>query len=153
LLRRPVDDAACELTLIGRRIGPYVLLHVLGEGGMGRVFLAARADDQYRQLVAIKLMHATSWQSELMLKRFRAERQILANLNHPNIARLLDGGMTSDGLPYLVMEYVDGTPVGEYCREKNLSIEAKLEIFQGLCSAVEYAHKNLVVHRDIKPAV
>ncbi|MBV9301453.1 MAG: serine/threonine protein kinase [Acidobacteriaceae bacterium] len=151
-LKTPVEEAARELTFIGRRIGPYVLLRVLGEGGMGRVFMAARADEQYQQFVAIKLMHAGVWQSETMLQRFQRERQILANLNHPNIARLLDGGMTSDGSPYLVMEYVDGTPIDEYCREKCPSIEAKLELFRQVCSAVEYAHKNLVVHRDIKPA-
>src|SRR5215475_6122647 len=116
-LKRPVDRAARELAFVGRRIGPYVLLRLLGEGGMGRVFLAARADEQYQQLVAIKLMHAELWQSERMLERFRAERQILANLNHPNIARLLDGGMASlDGgasapVPYLVMEYVNGVPI------------------------------------------
>ncbi|MBV8552552.1 MAG: serine/threonine protein kinase [Acidobacteriaceae bacterium] len=152
LLKTPVEEAARELTFIGRRIGSYVLLRVLGEGGMGRVFLAARADQQYQQFVAIKLMHAALWQSETMLQRFQRERQILANLSHPNIARLLDGGMTSDGSPYLVMEYVDGTPIGEYCRQKSPSTKAKLEIFRKVCLAVEYAHKNLVVHRDIKPA-
>ncbi|MBV9781009.1 MAG: serine/threonine protein kinase, partial [Acidobacteriaceae bacterium] len=151
-LKTPVEEAARELTFIGRRIGPYVLLRVLGEGGMGRVFMAARADEQYQQFVAIKLMHAGVWQSETMLQRFQRERQILANLNHPNIARLLDGGMTSDGSPYLVMELVDGTPIDEHCREKRLSIKAKLELFRRVCLAVEYAHKNLVVHRDIKPA-
>ncbi|MBV8570403.1 MAG: serine/threonine protein kinase [Acidobacteriaceae bacterium] len=151
-LKTPVDEAAREVTLIGRRIGSYVLLRVLGEGGMGRVFLAARADDQYQQLVAVKLMHSGMWQSETMLQRFQRERQILASLNHPNIARLLDGGMTSDGSPYLVMEYVAGTPIDEYCRGKRLSIKAKLELFRTVCLAVEYAHKNLVVHRDIKPA-
>jgi len=151
-LKTAVEESARELTFIGRRIGSYVLLRVLGEGGMGRVFLAARADEQYQQFVAIKLMHAGVWQSETMLQRFQRERQILANLNHPNIARLLDGGMTSDGSPYLVMEYVDGTPIDEYCGEKRLSIEAKLELFRNVCLAVDYAHKNLVVHRDIKPA-
>jgi eukaryotic-like serine/threonine-protein kinase len=151
-LQTAVVEAARELTFIGRRIGPYVLVRVLGEGGMGRVFLAARADEQYEQLVAIKLMHAGLWQSETMLQRFQRERQILANLNHPNIARLLDGGMTSHGSPYLVMEYVDGTPIDEYCRENHPPIKTRLELFRRVCSAVEYAHKNLVVHRDIKPA-
>jgi len=151
-LKRPVDGAAQELAFVGRRIGSYVLLRLLGEGGMGRVFLAARADEHYQQLVAIKLMHSELWQSEMMLERFRAERQILANLNHPNIARLLDGGVTSDRLSYLVMEYVDGAPIDEYCRENDVSLETKLELFRRICSAVEYAHRNLVVHRDIKPA-
>jgi eukaryotic-like serine/threonine-protein kinase len=152
LLKIPVEEAARELTFIGRRIGSYVLLRVLGEGGMGRVFLAARADEQYQQFVAIKLMHAGLWQSEMMLQRFQRERQILANLSHPNIGRLLDGGMTSDGSPYLVMEYVGGKPIDEYCREKRPSVRAKLELIRRVCLAVEYAHKNLVVHRDIKPA-
>jgi len=151
-LKTPVAEAARELTLVGRRIGSYVLLRVLGEGGMGRVFLAARADEQYQQFVAVKLMHAGLWQSQMMLQRFQRERQILANLSHPNIARLLDGGMTPDGSPYLVMEYVGGTPIDEYCRKKRPSIKARLELFRKVCLAVEYAHKNLVVHRDIKPA-
>src|SRR5215831_1663276 len=151
-LKRPVDRAARELAFVGRRIGPYVLLRLLGEGGMGRVFLAARADEQYQQLVAIKLMHADLWQSERMLERFRAERQILANLNHPNIARLLDGGMTTEGAPYLVMEYVEGMPLDEYRRANDLSVEKKLQLFLRVCAAAEYAHKSLVVHRDIKPA-
>lgn len=152
LLKKPVENAAREFAFIGRRIGPYVLRRVLGEGGMGTVYMAARADEQYHQFVAIKLMHAGSWQSETILQRFRTERQILANLNHPNIARLLDGGVTSDGSPYLVMEYIDGTPIDEYSRGNSLSIKAKLELFRRVCSAVEYAHKNLVIHRDIKPA-
>jgi serine/threonine-protein kinase len=149
-LKRPVEDAARQLTSIGRHIGTYTLIHPLGEGGMGRVFLAARADEQYRQFVALKLIHAGFTETEL--ERFRAERQILASLNHPNIARLLDGGMTSDGTPYLVMEYVEGVPIDEYCRGWGLSIDARLGLFRNLCSAVEYAHRNLVVHRDIKPA-
>ena len=151
-LTRPVDNAVRQITLVGRRVGSYVLVRSIGEGGMGRVFLAHRADDQYRQLVAIKLMHAGQCRSETLLQRFRTERQILANLNHPNIARLLDGGVTEDGGPYLVMEYVAGTPVDKYCRKNALSVEARLNLFQMVCSAVAYAHKNLVVHRDIKPA-
>jgi serine/threonine-protein kinase len=151
-LKKPVDGAARELTWVGRRIGPYGLVRPLGEGGMGRVFLAERADDQYQQLVAIKLMHADLWHSDTMLERFQAERQILANLNHANIARLLDGGMTSDGTPYLVMEFIDGVPLDEYCRANDLSVEEKLRLFLQICGAVEYAHRSLIVHRDIKPA-
>ena len=151
-LKKPVDNAARELAFTGRRIGSYILLRLLGEGGMGSVFLAARADEQYQQFVAIKMMHADLWQSEIMLERFRAERQILANLNHPNIARLLDGGMTPEGTPYLVMEYVAGVPLDEYCRANIVSVDKKLDLFLRICSAIEYAHKNLVVHRDIKPA-
>jgi serine/threonine-protein kinase len=150
-LKRPVDNAAREVAFVGRRIGSYVLLRLVAEGGMGKVFLAARADDQYQQLVAIKLMRAELWRSDLLMERFRAERQILANLNHRYIARLLDGGMTSDDVPYLVMEFVEGVPLDEYCRANNLTVADKLNLFLRICSAVEYAHKNLVVHRDIKP--
>src|SRR5215471_4909226 len=150
-LRRPVDRAAREVASTGQRIGVYALVRLLGEGGMGRVFLAERADEQYRQLVAIKLMHSSLWPADAMLERFRTERQILAGLSHPNIARLLDGGMTAEGAPYLVMEYVEGVPIDEYCRANNLSVEQRLELFLRICAAVEYAHKNLVVHRDIKP--
>ena len=154
-LQKPVQSAvrALETTeeiTSGRQIGAYRLLRVLGEGGMGRVYLAARADDMYQQQVAIKLMHAGFAQTQRMLLRFGAERQILANLNHPNIARLLDGGVDG-GLPYLVMEYVDGDSIDDYCRKNNLGTEARLRLFCTVCSAVEYAHKNLVVHRDIKP--
>jgi len=151
-LKAPVHRAARELAFTGRRVGSYVLLRLLGEGGMASVFLAERADEQYRQLVAIKLMHAQIWQVNAMLERFRTERQILASLNHQNIARLLDGGVTAEGTPYLVMEYVEGVPLDEYCRANNLSVETKLEVFLRICAAVEYAHRNLVVHRDIKPA-
>ena len=153
-IQKPVQEAARNLDgdsiASGRQIGVYRLLRVLGEGGMGRVYLAARADDLYEQQVAIKLMHAGFAQTQRMLLRFGAERQILANLNHPNIARLLDGGV-SDGLPYLVMEYVDGVPIDQYCRERRLMTEERLRLFCTVCRAVEYAHKNLVVHRDIKP--
>lgn len=150
-LKRLVDRAAREIAFVGREIGSYVLLRLLGEGGMGRVFLAARAGGQYQQFVAIKVMHAELLRSEMMLERFRAERQILANLHHPDIARLLDAGMTADGTPYMVMEYVDGLPLDEYCSVHHLPLETKLQLFLRVCSAVECAHKNLVVHRDIKP--
>ena len=140
-----------EPLLTGTRIGPYQLLRPLGEGGMGRVYLAARADELYRQEVAVKLMHPGVGQAQAMLLRFSAERQILANLNHPNIARLLDGGITTDGLPYLVMEYVNGIPIDACVRERNLTIEDRLKLFVTVCGAVDYAHRNLVVHRDIKP--
>jgi tetratricopeptide (TPR) repeat protein len=151
-LRRPVGRAAQEVAFTGRRIGVYVLVRLLGEGGMGRVFLAERADEQYRQLVAIKLIHWSLSLADSILERFRTERQILAGLSHPNIARLLDGGMTPEGAPYLVMEYVEGVPIDQYCRANNLSVEQRLELFLRVCAAVEYAHKNLVVHRDIKPS-
>ncbi|MBV9492916.1 MAG: protein kinase, partial [Acidobacteria bacterium] len=127
-------------------IGPYRVVKMLGEGGMGSVFLAARDDEQFEQRVAIKLVRG----GHAMLRRFRQERQILAALEHPNIARLFDGGQTSDGLPYLVMEYVEGTPIDAYCAGR--PIAARLRLFLQLCDAVQYAHRNLVIHRDIKPA-
>jgi len=162
-LAKPIQDAAQAVAgqpnIIGQRIGPYRVLRALGKGGMGTVYLAARADDHYDRQVAIKLMHMGLGASESMQVRFRSERQILANLYHPNIARLLDGGVTSlDGavgpptVPYLVMEYVDGVPIDEHCRRKSLSIDDRLRLFRVVCGAVEYAHNNLVVHRDIKPA-
>ena len=135
----------------GMRVGAYRLLEVLGKGGMGTVYLAARADQLYEQHVAIKLMHAGFAPKQSMRLRFSAERQILANLNHPNIARLLDGGITEDGLPYLVMEYVDGIPIDMYCRQECPSLENLLNLFLATCAAVDYAHQNLVIHRDIKP--
>jgi eukaryotic-like serine/threonine-protein kinase len=155
-LQESVQEAARSFAVPGeeistpRQVGSYRLLRVLGEGGMGRVYLAARSDDLYRQQVAIKLMHPGLGQAQRMLVRFGDERQILANLNHPNIARLLDGGV-DDGLPYLVMEYVDGVAIDAYCRSHNLRIEDRLRLFTTVCAAVEYAHKNLVVHRDLKP--
>jgi serine/threonine-protein kinase len=162
-LVNPIQAAAQAVAdqppMAGRRIGPYEILRPLGEGGMGSVFLAARADEHYERQVAIKLMHSALGASESMQARFRAERQILANLDHPNIARLLDGGVTSLGgpagsqsVPYLVMEYVDGAAIDQYCQRRRLSIEERLRLFLVVCAAVEYAHNNLVVHRDIKPA-
>jgi tetratricopeptide (TPR) repeat protein len=153
--RKAVSEVARQQTVepqpAGRRVGAYRLDRVLGEGGMGTVYLATRADETYQQQVAIKLMHAGFAPSRGMLLRFRAERQILANLNNPGIARLLDGGITSEGIPYLVMEYVDGLPIDEYCRQHRLSVDARLKLFRTVCGAVEHAHQRLVVHRDIKP--
>lgn len=133
-----------------RRVGPYELIRTLGEGGMGVVYLARRADEAYEQLVAIKVIRPAYSQREAMA-RFRAERQILANLVHPNIARLLDGGVTPLGQPYLVMEYVDGETLDAYCRARALPVRAVLELFRAVCAGVQCAHQNLVVHRDIKP--
>ena len=155
-IERPLHQVAENLTAEpegpGSRIQSYKLLRAIGEGGMGRVYLAARADDEYSKQVAIKLLQAGFAQTAAMRLRFRNERQILADLEHPNIARLLDGGTTPNGLPFLVMEYVDGLPIHEYARQKNLTIEQKLKLFVTVCDAVDYAHKHLVVHRDIKPA-
>jgi len=138
-------------TVAGTTLGAYRIVSVLGKGGMGTVFLAERADEQYEQKVAIKVVHGALTDPST-LSRLRSERQILANLNHPNIASLLDGGTTEDGSPYLVIEYIDGEPIDEYCDRKKLSIKQRLQIFQSICAAVHYAHQNLVVHRDIKPS-
>ena len=133
------------------QIGPYRTLKLLGKGGMGAVYLAERADNQFEAKVAIKLVR-TDRESPEVLARFRAERQILATLVHPNIARLFDAGVTVSGTPYLVMEYVDGIPVTAYCETHNLDIRARLKLFSRICGAVSCAHRSLVVHRDIKPS-
>ncbi len=129
-------------------IGPYRLLRKLGEGGMSRVYLAVR-EDGFQRLVALKVIRR-GLKSDDLLHRFRTERQILAGLDHPNIAKLLDGGSTEDGLPYFVMEYIDGIPVDEYCDRNRLTVFQRLQLFLDICAAIQYAHQNLVVHRDIK---
>jgi tetratricopeptide (TPR) repeat protein len=134
--------------LAGAMIGPYRIVRQLGGGGMGTIFLAIR-DGEFSQRVAIKLVRGGI--GEAFVQRFRQERQILAALEHPNIARLIDGGRTPDGLPFLAMEFVDGVPIDEYCRAHALSIAQRLRLFLQLCDAVQYAHSNLVIHRDIKP--
>ncbi len=134
----------------GRRVGPYQIVREIGCGGMGRVYLALRADDAYTSQVALKVVKR-GMDTEFIIERFRKERQILAGLEHPNIARLFDGGTTADGLPYLVMEYVEGEHLLDYCSQRELTTVARLELFRTLCSAVAYAHSHLVVHRDIKP--
>ncbi len=133
-----------------RRIGPYRLLERIGHGGMGEVFLADRADQEYHKKVAIKLVRLAG--DRRILDRFRRERQILASLEHPNIAHLLDGGTTDEGVPYLVMEYVEGEPIDRYCDHRRLGIRDRLELFEAVCAAVQFAHQNLVVHRDLKPS-
>ncbi len=135
---------------IGGRFGPYRIIKEIGRGGMGRVFLAERADEEYRQVVALKIAHDA--RSAESLRSFRDERQILANLQHPNIARLLDGGTTEDGVPYFVMENVEGVPIDEYCTANTLTVRQRLELFSTICAAVDVAHRNLVVHRDLKPS-
>jgi len=135
----------------GQRIGPYRLIRKIGAGGMGAVYLAARADDTFRKRVAIKLVRA-DLDTQAILRRFRQERQILAPLDHPNITRLLDGGTTEQGLPYFVMDYVEGTRIDEYCDNHKFSVDERVALFRKVCSAVEYVHQNLVVHRDLKPS-
>jgi serine/threonine-protein kinase len=132
-----------------RRIGPYKLIRELGRGGMGTVWLAARADEQFEKRVAVKVVRSAD--SEEVLRFFRRERQILAGLEHPHIARLLDGGTTDEGLPYFVMEHVEGVPIDRYCDEHQLTIPERLKLFEGVCAAVQHAHRSLVVHRDLKP--
>ena len=138
------------VSLAGTRIGPYQIVEEIGHGGMGTVYRAVRADDQYRKEVAIKVVRG-GLGDEFRLHRFLSERQILANLDHANIARLLDGGATEDGRPYVVMEYVEGRPIDEYCDQGKLPVPERLKLFRTVCSAVAYAHQRLVIHRDIKP--
>jgi non-specific serine/threonine protein kinase/serine/threonine-protein kinase len=144
----PPPQPASQMS--GRRIGPYELFEELGRGGMGEVYRARRADGQYEQQVAVKLIRG-GHEGGVLLQRFWTERQILATLDHPNIARLLDGGATSDGLPYLVMELIEGTNICDYCDAHRLGVAARLDLFLQVCSAVQYAHQRLIVHRDIKP--
>lgn len=132
------------------RVGPYRLVRELGQGGMGTVYLAERDDDQYRTQVAVKLVRR-GYDTDLILNRFYRERQTLARLQHPHIARLLDGGTTPEGLPFIVMEYIDGTRITDYCRERGLSVAQRLTLFLNVCKAADYAHRHFVVHRDIKP--
>ena len=142
----PADGVSWE----GRRIGPYRVTRELGRGGMGAVYLAERADGQYQQRVALKLIKR-GMDTEQVLDRFRAERQILASLDHPNIARLLDGGSTEQGTPFFAMEYIEGEPIDACADRKQLSVEDRLRLFLQVCGAVTYAHQHLVIHRDIKP--
>ena len=135
----------------GRRVGPYRTLREIGHGGMGTVYLSERADGQYRKRVAIKLVNPHLGTEEI-LRRFRNERQVLAALDHPHIARLLDGGTTEDGRPYLVMEYVEGMPIHAWCDSRKLGVRDRLRLFRKVCAAVQYAHDKEVIHRDIKPS-
>ncbi len=145
------DDSGVGLLEPGRVLGAYELRFKIGEGGMSVVYLATRADDQYRKRVAIKLVPLAMASAEHR-RRFRIERQILAGLDHPNIARLFDAGTTEEGLPYFVMEYIEGERIDAYCDRHRLSVGERLKLFRTVCSAVHYAHQNLVVHRDLKPS-
>ncbi|MEJ2445501.1 MAG: serine/threonine-protein kinase [Exilibacterium sp.] len=135
----------------GDIVGKYRLETSLGQGGMGKVFLAHRSFDGFQQKVAIKITRIQLFERD-HLSRFNSERNILAKLNHPNIARFLDGGTTTSGIPYLVMEYIEGEPIDIYCGRRRLSLKERLRLFQQICSAVQYTHQNLIVHRDIKPS-
>ncbi|HEX6901103.1 MAG TPA: serine/threonine-protein kinase [Thermoanaerobaculia bacterium] len=144
---RPED---AEPVAAGQRIGAYRIVREIGRGGMGSVYLAERADEEFEHRVALKLVRR-GMDTDEILSRFRSERQILAHLDHPNIAKLFDGGSTEDGRPYFVMEYVEGRPIDEYCKERKLTTRERLELFRSVCSAVHFAHQNLIVHRDLKP--
>ena len=145
-----LDDTAASAA--GAEFGPYRVVRELGSGGMGVVYLAARSDDQYRKEVALKVLPRWIGGHRRRLQRFLEERQILATLDHPGIARLLDGGVTPDRVPWFAMEYIDGEHVDRYCERRGLPIDERLRLFCEICSAVQYAHRNLVVHRDLKPS-
>lgn len=150
LLKFEVRDGPVP-SRVGRRIGAYRIIEEIGHGGMGEVYRAARADGAYEQQVAVKLVRC-GYDTNAILERFRHERQILATLDHPNIARLLDGGTTDEGLPYLVMELIEGLPIDQYCAHQQLGITERLSLFVQVCAAVQYAHQRLLVHRDLKPS-
>ena len=144
------DTAARKDAWIGKRVGSYEIVRLIGAGGMGAVYEANRADDQFKKRVAVKFLHRQA-ESPAAVKRFKAERQILASLDHPGIAALLDGGVTEDGQPYFVMEYIDGQPLTHWCDDQKLPIRERLRLFQQVASAVQSAHQALVIHRDLKP--
>jgi TolB-like protein/Tfp pilus assembly protein PilF/predicted Ser/Thr protein kinase len=146
---RAITEAPAE-PIAGRRIGSYQLVREIGHGGMGTVYLAERANE-YKKLVAIKVIKRGMDTNDIV-RRFHNERQILASLEHSNIAHLIDGGSTTDGLPYLVMEFVEGTPVNDYCDSRRLTTNERLQLFRTICAAVDHAHQKLVVHRDLKPS-
>jgi serine/threonine-protein kinase len=152
----PIKKAAYAVTAAppdepaGQRIGPYRLMRLIGRGGMGEVYEAVRDDDEFRHRVAIKLIKH-GMESDFVRERFLRERRILGSLDHPHIARLLDGGATAEGRPYFVMEFVAGETITAYCDRRPLSLDEKLRLFRDVCSAVQHAHCKLVIHRDLKP--
>ena len=149
-LSATATSADSQDPLVGRQLSTYKLIRRIGRGGMAAVYLAARADDEFHKLVAIKLVQP-GLDSENLLHRFRNERQTLAGLDHPNIVKLLDGGSTPEGLPFLVMDYVQGCPVDDYCDQHKLCVDDRLDLFTKVCEAVHYAHQKGVIHRDLKP--
>jgi serine/threonine protein kinase/tetratricopeptide (TPR) repeat protein len=152
-VRESVQQALAddEILTVGQEFGPYRVIREIGRGGMGRVFLAERADQEFHRRVAIKLIKR-GMDTDSVIRHFRNEREILASLDHPNIARLFDGGTSRDGLPYFVMEYIEGQPIDCFCDERKYSITERLQLFRKVCAAVAYAHQHLVIHRDIKPS-
>jgi serine/threonine protein kinase len=151
LFERPLLNTVPEDSLAGRSLGPYRLLRRIGHGGMGSVYLAVREDDQFHRRVAIKAVKP-ELVSEHAMRRFQNERQTLAALDHPNIVKLLDWGTSEDGIPYLVMDYIEGERIDQFCDGRNLPVADRLGLFLTVCAAVHYAHQNLVVHRDLKPS-
>ena len=137
--------------LIGSQIKDYLILERIGTGGMGTVYLAERLNSDFKQKVALKIIRR-GMDSEAILKRFAVERKILSTLKHPNIAQLLDGGISADGLPFFVLEFVEGQTLSDFCQNRDLSVSDRLKLFQQICSAVDHAHRNLIVHRDLKPS-
>jgi eukaryotic-like serine/threonine-protein kinase len=150
-LQDPPPNTDGPPSRLGRRVGVYQIIEEIGRGGMGEVYRAARIDGTYQKQVALKIVRG-GYDTASVLERFRNERQILASLDHPNIARLLDGGTTEGGIPYLVMELIEGIPIDQYCDQRALTITQRLQIFRQVCSAVQFAHQHLVIHRDIKPS-
>jgi serine/threonine protein kinase len=149
----PYTPSACDAErppIAGQRIGPYALVREVGQGGMGTVYLARRADEAFHKQIALKVVRPGLNSTEIV-RRFEQEREILAALDHPNVARLLDGGTTPEGLPYFVMEYIEGIPIDRYCDEHKLNVTERLQLFEQVCAAVDCAHERLVVHRDLKP--
>ena len=153
-IEQPADRHALDVEFrgppwIGRRVGNYRIVEDIGRGGMSEVYKAVRDDDEYHKEVAVKVLRR-GYDSSSLLRHFKVEKQILATLDHPNIARLLDGGSTEEGLPYLVMDYIKGRPMDEYCAHHRLGVIARLELFRTLCTAVQYVHQHLMVHGDLK---
>jgi len=154
LFQRLSSDISGEAHLrqiVGKRIGPYEIKHLLGEGGMGSVYYAERVDGEFSRKVAIKFLK-NGFFSLYLRERFDLEKQLLSKLNHPNITRLMDGGITEEGAPYLIMEFIEGVPIDTYCRNQNLRLKERLSFFLQICRAVQHAHSKLIIHRDLKPA-
>ncbi|HXS94325.1 MAG TPA: protein kinase [Candidatus Limnocylindrales bacterium] len=150
VLARTAASLVEEPSMVGRRFGPYLAESLVGAGGMGLVYGGVRADDEFQKRVAIKVVKR-GMDTAAVLERFRDERQILASLDHPYIAKLLDGGTTEEGVPYFVMEFIEGKPIDEYCESRGLGVRERCELLRRVCAAVSFAHKNLVIHRDLKP--
>jgi len=136
--------------IIGKKIGPYEIKELVGEGGMGAVYRAERVDGEFEQTVAIKFLRS-GFYSMYLRERFNREKKILSRLNHPNITGLLDGGITREGSPYFIMEFIEGEPIHEYCENHKIRLPERLLLFSQICDAVQHAHSKLVVHRDLKP--